>query len=63
MREIRQSGSEGGEPQLNAASLPLSFESRADGTWKVPDGTWKVPASAPLKASKREGVSPFMGLI
>ena len=25
MREIRQSGSEGGEPQSNAASLPLSF--------------------------------------
>ena len=25
MREIRQSGSEGGEPQLNAAFLPLSF--------------------------------------
>ena len=25
MREIRQSGSEGGEPQYNAASLPLSF--------------------------------------
>jgi hypothetical protein len=24
MREIRQSGSEGGEPQPNAASLPLS---------------------------------------
>jgi hypothetical protein len=24
MREIRQSGSEGGEPQSNAASLPLS---------------------------------------
>ena len=24
MREIRQSGSEGGEPQLNAAFLPLS---------------------------------------
>jgi len=23
MREIRQSGSEGGAPQLNAASLPL----------------------------------------
>ena len=27
------------------------------------DGTWNVPTSAPLKASKREGVSPFMGLI
>ena len=26
MREIRQSGSEGGESQLNASSLPLSFE-------------------------------------
>lgn len=26
MREIRQSGSEGGEPQPNAASLPLSEE-------------------------------------
>ena len=25
MREIRQSGSEGGEPQLNAAFLPLSL--------------------------------------
>ena len=25
MREIRQSGSEGGEPQPNAASLPLSL--------------------------------------
>ncbi len=25
MREIRQSGSEGGEPQSNAACLPLSF--------------------------------------
>ena len=25
MREIRQSGSEGGEPQYNAASLPLSL--------------------------------------
>ena len=24
MREIRTSGSEGGEPQANAASLPLS---------------------------------------
>ncbi len=27
MREIRQSGSEGGEPQSNAACLPLSLES------------------------------------
>jgi len=26
MREIRLSGSEGGEPQTNAASLPLSNE-------------------------------------
>jgi len=34
MREIRQSGSEGGEPQLNAASLPLSF-----GTSLMADGT------------------------
>ena len=25
MREIRQSGSEGGEPQSNAACLPLSL--------------------------------------
>ncbi len=25
MRENRSSGSEGGEPQLNAACLPLSF--------------------------------------
>ena len=28
MREIRQSGSEGGEPQSNAACLPLSFEGK-----------------------------------
>jgi len=26
MREIRQSGSEGGGPQINAVSLPLSIE-------------------------------------
>ena len=30
MREIRQSGSEGGEPQLNAAFLPLSLRTSID---------------------------------
>ena len=29
MREIRTSGSEGGEPQANAASLPLSKDAAA----------------------------------
>ena len=31
MREIRQSGSEGGESQLNASSLPLSENSGDEG--------------------------------
>jgi len=35
MREIRQSGSEGGELQYNATSLPLSLF-QVDGTWNVP---------------------------
>jgi hypothetical protein len=66
MREIRLSGLEGGEPQSNAASLPLSI-ARTDGpedrtTIARTDGP-EDRTSAPSKASKQKGASPFMGLI
>jgi hypothetical protein len=35
MREIRQSGSEGGEPQLNVASLPLSRFRRSGSSLEI----------------------------
>ena len=47
MREIRQSGSEGGEPQPNAASLPLS--------WRCCDLFWRPP----LRSYHRQMVDDF----
>lgn len=43
MREIRPSGSEGGEPQINAASLPLS-KSRAYGVNPAVRNPGSMPA-------------------
>ena len=44
MREIRQSGSEGGEAEINRPSLPLS-----------PDGYFVFPVPCPPKCSIRPG--------
>ena len=57
MREIRTSGSEGGEPQPNAASLPLSkLGTAAFGT--DPELSPARNLQRPQGFSKRDGSEP-----
>jgi hypothetical protein len=56
MREIRQSGSVGGEPQSNAASLPLLNIPQLSSAWRKP------LHCRPIRASGRVGYSATGGL-
>ena len=58
MREIRQSGSEGGAVQANAPFLPLSEKVRSGIVISclAPDGC--VPSPSPLVAPVRRNVMP-----
>ena len=50
MRENRLYGSEGGESQLNAISLPLSLVSRLESSLQLAD-TQKIVQSATIESS------------
>ena len=57
MREIRQSGSVGGEVQINGPSLPLSLES--EGHWAQATGTCEFQAISPEGATRANSCRPF----